>query len=304
MKRHVVSQRETSLDASALSPSDGDGAAHGIAAQGEILCHVRSLSVLQDVSAPRWKHGERLKDVLEEACRKFADRVAVSTEAGDYTFHELDARANQMARYFAAQGIKAGDRVGILFDRGFEAYAALFGLLKVRATYVPLDANHPADRVAYTLSDAAATRVVTQAGCADRFVESALPTIELDTACEDIRALDASPPSKTAPPWPTTRFATSSTLPAPRAGRKVSPSRIGASAILCASPRNSTGSVRATGSIRACRLPSTSPSKSFGFRWWRARRWCPIRRPRPCSATNSPIFLKGAGSPAFAACPR
>ena len=193
MKSRAFSQRKNILDTAAVSPSDGNGATHGVTAPGGIPCDVRSLSVLQDVSAPRWKHGESLKDVLGEACRKFADRVAVSTEAGDYTYHEFDLRANQMARYFAAQGIKAGDRVGILVDRGLEAYAALFGLLKVGATYVPLDSNHPADRVAFTLSDAAATRVVTQAGFANRFAGSSLLTIELDMAGDDIRALDDSP---------------------------------------------------------------------------------------------------------------
>jgi len=193
MKGDVATQRQTNRDATGFSPGDGIGATRPSAAQGATACEFRSISVLEDVSAPRWKHGECLQDVLDEACRKYADRVAVSTEAGDYTFHELNARANQMARYFATQGIKADDRVAILLDRGFEAYAALFGLLKVRATYVPLDANNPADRLAHTLSDAAATRIVTQAGFADNFSRSAVPAIVIDTACDDICVLDDSP---------------------------------------------------------------------------------------------------------------
>jgi len=184
MKSATGPQREKLLDAPC-----------GVAAPGDF----RSLSVLQNLSAPRWKEGERLKDVLEEACQKFAGRVAVSTETGDHTFQELNVRANQMARYFSALGMKAGDRVGILFNRGFEAYAALFGLLKAGATYVPLDSNHPADRITYTLSDAAVTRVVTQSSFVDRFAKNSLPAIDLDAACTDICALDDAPLAEAVP---------------------------------------------------------------------------------------------------------
>jgi AMP-binding enzyme len=48
-----------------------------------------------------------------------------------------------MARYFIEIGVKPGDRVAVLLDRGSEAYAALLALMKARATYVPLDANLP-----------------------------------------------------------------------------------------------------------------------------------------------------------------
>ena len=59
-----------------------------------------------------------------------------------------------MARFFIANGVKAGDRVAVLLDRGPEAYAALFALMKARAAYVPLDANHPVERMGYVLRDA------------------------------------------------------------------------------------------------------------------------------------------------------
>ena len=53
-----------------------------------------------------------------------------------------------------------GDRVAVLLDRGPEAYAALFALMKVRATFVPLDANHPPERIGYVLRDAAVSLIV------------------------------------------------------------------------------------------------------------------------------------------------
>ena len=49
---------------------------------------------------PRWRFGERLDDVIEDACRRYADRTAVAIEGADIAYRELDARANQMARLF------------------------------------------------------------------------------------------------------------------------------------------------------------------------------------------------------------
>ena len=150
----------------------------------------RPASVLSEASALRWRYGERLGDVLEDACRRHADRVAVAVGNTDLTYGELNARANQMARYFRRNGVRPGDRVAVLLDRGIEAYVALFALLKAGAAYVPLDANHPPDRVRFILSDAGATLVVTHLRLADRFADCETPTLVLDGARAEVAALD------------------------------------------------------------------------------------------------------------------
>jgi non-ribosomal peptide synthetase-like protein len=150
------------------------------------------LSVLCDGDVLRWRYGERLEDVLEDACRRYAERVAVSLDGLDITFAELDARANQMARHFRDVGVRPGDRVGVLLDRGLDCYVTLFGLLKARATYVPIDANHPADRLAYILEDSQSRLAVTQQRFADRFPEG-LPLVVLDHARYEISAASNAP---------------------------------------------------------------------------------------------------------------
>src|SRR5271166_82095 len=157
------------------------------------LQHVRPLSVISDASPLRWRYGERLDEVLEDACRRYADLTAVAADNTDISFRELSARANQMARFFLRQGVKPGDRVAVLLDRGIEAYVALFALLKVRAAYVPLDANHPPERVRFILSDAATSLVVTHLSLADRFADCETPTLVVDGMRAEIAALDGAP---------------------------------------------------------------------------------------------------------------
>jgi non-ribosomal peptide synthetase component F len=95
----------------------------------------------------RWKAGERLDHLFERRCDQVPpDHLAVITEDVTLTFRELDNRANQAARYLLDQGLKAGERVGVLFEKTIHRYVALLAVMKIGAAYVPLDASFPTDR--------------------------------------------------------------------------------------------------------------------------------------------------------------
>ena len=165
----------------------------GVVAERRRIDSARSLSILRDASALRWRYGERLDDVIEDACRRFADRVAVDVENANISFAEFDARANRLARFFIAKGVKPGDRVAVLLDRGPEGYAALFALMKARAAYVPLDPNHPAGRIGYILRDASASLVFAELRVADRLADCAVPRLFLDKEQKEIAAASGAP---------------------------------------------------------------------------------------------------------------
>ena len=113
----------------------------------------------------RWKDGERLEHLFEERCDQFKregkdHQTAVITEDTSLSFRELDNRANQTARYLLDQGLKAGNRVGLLLDKSIHSYVALLAVLKIGAAYVPLDASYPTDRIAFILEDANVAAIV------------------------------------------------------------------------------------------------------------------------------------------------
>jgi non-ribosomal peptide synthetase-like protein len=139
-------------------------------------------------NAVRWKPGERLNHLLEEACIRFADHDAVV--AGDVTvsYRDLNRRANQVARHLIAQGIRSGDRVGLIFDRSVETYIAMLAVLKANAAYVPLDAAFPVERINFIVGDADMAAIVTMSGFAERLSALSVRKIFLDA---DKRAVDA-----------------------------------------------------------------------------------------------------------------
>src|SRR5262245_14061726 len=139
----------------------------------------------------RWQEGERLDHLFEKRCDQFAARgdeghLAVVTESGTFTFRDLDNRANQTARYLIAQGIGAGDRIGLLFDKSIETYTALLAVLKANAAYVPLDIGFPRERLAFILKDAGVKTVASLSEYAAKLEGVPVSRVFLDTARREI----------------------------------------------------------------------------------------------------------------------
>src|SRR5690554_3991075 len=59
------------------------------------------------------------------------------------TYAELDARAALVAGRLKAAGVRSGDFVGLYLDRGGDMVAAILGILKLGAAWVPLDPAYP-----------------------------------------------------------------------------------------------------------------------------------------------------------------
>ncbi|MFE1313089.1 amino acid adenylation domain-containing protein, partial [Streptomyces sp. NPDC058755] len=131
-----------------------------------------------------------LPELFEAQVARTPDATAVVFEAEALSYAELDARANRLARHLAGTGVGAGSVVGVCLERGVELVVALLAVLKTGAAYLPVDPEHPAERLAYVLADAAPVCVVTSAVCA-----SALPADAARVLVEDpaVAGLDGGP---------------------------------------------------------------------------------------------------------------
>jgi non-ribosomal peptide synthetase-like protein len=121
----------------------------------------------------RWRPGERLEDLFEQRCdwlrrQGAGGHLAVDATDGSLSYTELDARANQLARFLIRQGVRPGDRIGLLSDVAVDGYIGMLAALKAHAAFVPLDASFPADRVAYIAADARVRLILTRAHLAAR----------------------------------------------------------------------------------------------------------------------------------------
>ncbi|WP_329585562.1 amino acid adenylation domain-containing protein [Kitasatospora sp. NBC_01250] len=98
---------------------------------------------------------------FEERVRACPQAVALSGPgAGEWSYGELNARANQVAWWLRGHGVGVGDRVGLHVARSSECVAAMLGVLKAGAAYVPLEPGVPFERLAHFVRDAAPVLVV------------------------------------------------------------------------------------------------------------------------------------------------
>jgi amino acid adenylation domain-containing protein len=90
-----------------------------------------------------------------------------------------------MASLIRARGVAPGAFVGVMMERSFDMVAALLGVLKAGAAYVPLDPGYPRDRLDFMLTDTSAPLVLSHA----RFLER-LPATSATLVLDDV-PLDA-----------------------------------------------------------------------------------------------------------------
>ncbi|MEU4833755.1 amino acid adenylation domain-containing protein [Streptosporangium sp. NPDC023615] len=117
-----------------------------------------------------------LHEAVSERARLVPDAVAVVAGDVSLTYAELERRSDRLARLLRRRGVGAGDRVAVLLEQSAETAVAVLGVLKAGAAYLPLDPEHPAERLAYVLSDAGARAVVTTSELRDR-VPGDLPAV-------------------------------------------------------------------------------------------------------------------------------
>ncbi|MDP9342570.1 MAG: amino acid adenylation domain-containing protein [Actinomycetota bacterium] len=118
--------------------------------------------------------GFLLQHLVEEAAAANPDREAVRCRGRSLTYGQLEAASASLARTLAEAGVRQGDRVAIHLPKGVETVAAVYGVLRAGAAYVPLDPKAPIPRVAGIAADCAVAAVVSTASRAPALLE-ALP---------------------------------------------------------------------------------------------------------------------------------
>jgi amino acid adenylation domain-containing protein len=145
-------------------------------------------------NAVRARPGERFEHLFEERVDILAatdpGHLAIDSAELKLTFSELDARANQLARFLKVRGFGSGDRFALLFDKSIFSYIATLAVLKINAAYVPLDQSFPADRIAFICEDAECKAILTIGRYREHLEPTGKPVLHLD---EDQAAIDAQP---------------------------------------------------------------------------------------------------------------
>ncbi|MBR6012373.1 MAG: amino acid adenylation domain-containing protein [Selenomonadaceae bacterium] len=129
-----------------------------------VINSIPHLNKIDEEKIIELSQGEKLEydstktflDLFRVQAEKNPDKIAVVDENSEMTYKELDETSDKVAAWLNDNGVAENEFVAVRMDRKKEFVAAVVGIWKVGAAYVPIDLDYPADRVEYMLSDSAA----------------------------------------------------------------------------------------------------------------------------------------------------
>lgn len=127
-----------------------------------------------------------LHQLFERQVEKTPDSPALDFDGREMTFHQLNNRANRVARHLKRQGVEPEVLVGIYMDRSIEMVVSILGVLKAGGAYVPLDPSYPEERIAYMIQDSQLPTLLTLENMAASLPEFAGDIIYLDADWQTI----------------------------------------------------------------------------------------------------------------------
>lgn len=125
---------------------------------------------------------------LEEFARTQREKIAVADGDGSMTFAQLNARANQVARLLYEKNLESDQVVGVCLPRSCDMIAALLGIWKAGAAYLPIDPAMPEERISYMLQDSDVRVLLSETGGPGGYSGEviSLSSLPVDEACGNL----------------------------------------------------------------------------------------------------------------------
>lgn len=136
--------------------------------------------------------GQCLHEMVEAQAARSEASVIVEHEGQVCSYSDLNRRANQLARFLLAQGVVPEEPIGVFAQRSLEMLVATLGILKAGGAYLPLNPEHPPERLGRVLADAAIRVVLTHRPLAEACRAWNVTALAVDDEGLGLSHLDAS----------------------------------------------------------------------------------------------------------------
>lgn len=120
-----------------------------------------------------------LHQLFERQAALTPHNIALCYQDQRMSYRELDEHASAVAQRLVPYVRAPGQMIGLCMERSCELIVGMLAILKAGATYVPIDPDYPAARIAYLIDDARVHTVLTSATGQLRLPGTTCVTIEL-----------------------------------------------------------------------------------------------------------------------------
>jgi amino acid adenylation domain-containing protein len=116
--------------------------------------------ICEYVSAP---FESNVVDLIENTASQHPDAVAIINGDHFITYGQLIDRVKRLSLLLAkGYNIRQGEKIAVLQERSERPIIAFLAIMKIGASYVPLDSNYPVKRIEYIINDASIEIAITE----------------------------------------------------------------------------------------------------------------------------------------------
>lgn len=108
-------------------------------------------------------------DLFQEQVNLNPNNIAISMDKKSITFKELDKQSNSFANNLIKFGIGKGTIIALLTRHSIETIISILGILKSGNAYLPIDPEHPPERILFMLEDSNVSCLITNLNKIDYF---------------------------------------------------------------------------------------------------------------------------------------
>lgn len=134
-----------------------------------------------------------LGQMISRHAAKNPGALAITSPRTTLSYEDLDQRANQLANYLIALGVRRETIVAICLDRSAESIIGALAVLKAGGAYLPLDPKLPIERLNFMLQDARPGVMISRHNIAERTNSGSWKVVDLDRDREIEECSAASP---------------------------------------------------------------------------------------------------------------
>ncbi|MGJ0162479.1 amino acid adenylation domain-containing protein [Bacillus subtilis] len=130
----------------------------------KLLSEEEAASQIQQFNPGRtpYPKDKTIVQLFEEQAANTPDHTALQYEGESLTYRELNERANRLARGILSLGAGEGRTAAVLCERSMDMIVSILAVLKSGSAYVPIDPEHPIQRMQHFFRDSGAKVLLTQ----------------------------------------------------------------------------------------------------------------------------------------------
>ncbi|NQY10032.1 MAG: amino acid adenylation domain-containing protein [Flavobacteriales bacterium] len=122
-----------------------------------------------NLTESKFPKDKTIQQLFEDAVSKDPYNTALVYENQSLSYHTLNEKSNQLARYIREEYLKKTNEeltpdtfVALFLDRSLEMIIGILAVLKAGGAYVPMDPSYPQDRIDFILEDTQAQIILGQ----------------------------------------------------------------------------------------------------------------------------------------------